>query len=159
MPRGRGRSPSRVGSNVISNVFFKSQAQVPLIDRDEIVQALAPDGPHESFAEGIRRWRLNRYSQYSHSEVVQRQIERRRKDGIAIMKDEPVGMHVSENFSELLRGPFCGGMSRDITVQSPPRTDLHGYERMQNPEAHGDGYKEVTSHNRIRLVPNECGRR
>ena len=147
----------RTSSIVKSNEFSKSQPQVPLAEGDEIVQALPSDGPYQSFAEGIRRWCLNRCSNYSHAKVVQRQIEPRRKDRIAIVNDKPVGMQVRKNFSELLSRPFCGGMSRDIAMQDPPRADFHRYEDVQNPEAQRDGYKEVTSHNRFRFVPNERG--
>ena len=126
-----------------------------LVEGDEIVQALPSDGPDQSFAEAIGRWRLNRCSNYSHAEVVQRQIERRRKDRIAIVYDKPVGMQVRKNFSELLGRPFCGRMSRDITMPYPPLADFHRYEDVQSPEAQRDGYKEVTSHNRFRFVPNE----
>jgi hypothetical protein len=66
-------------------------------------------------------------------------------------------MQIRKNFSELLGRPFCGGMSRDITMQYPPRADFHRYEDVQNPEAQRDGSKEVTSHNRFRFVPNERG--
>jgi hypothetical protein len=66
-------------------------------------------------------------------------------------------MQVRKNFSELLGRPFCGGMSRDITMQYPPRVDFHRYEDVQNLEAERDGYKEVTGHNRFRFVPNEGG--
>jgi hypothetical protein len=130
---------------------------VPLIEQNEIVQALPSDGPDEAFAECIRRWLLNGCSQYSHPEVVQRQIERRRKDRVAIVNDEFVRMRVRENFSKLLGRPFCGGMSRDITVQNPPRADFHRYEHIQNSEGQSDRYKEVAGHNRFRLVPNERG--
>jgi len=88
----------RASSVVIRNEFFKSQPQVPLIEWDEIVQALPSDGPDVSFAMSICRWRLNRCSKYSHTEVVQRQIERRRKDRIAIVNNKPVRMDVCENF-------------------------------------------------------------
>jgi hypothetical protein len=147
----------RASSIVKSSEFFKSQPQLPLIEGDEIVQTLPSNGPDQSFAEGICRWRLNRCSNYSHTEVIQRRIQRRRKDRITIVNDKPVGMQIRKNFSELLGRPFCGGMSRNITMQYPPRADVHRYKDVQNPEAQRDGYKEVTSHNRFRFVPNERG--
>jgi len=71
-PRAQGGM--RSSTIIKSNKFSKSQSQVPLVDRDEIVQALPPNGPDQSFAEGICRGRLNRRSKYSHAEVVQRQV-------------------------------------------------------------------------------------
>ena len=97
----------------------------------------------------------NRCFQHSHSEIVQHQIERRRKDRIVIVNDKPVRMDVCENFSELLRGSFCRGMSHDITVQNSPRADFHRYEHIQNPKRQRDGYEEVTGNDRFRLVPNK----
>ena len=55
----RAQSRMRTSSIVKSNEFLKSQPQVPLIDGDEIVQALPSDGPDQSFAEGICRWGLS----------------------------------------------------------------------------------------------------
>ena len=71
------------------------------------------------------------------------------------MNDKPVGTQIRKNFSELLCRPFRGGMTRNITMQYPPRADVHRYEDVQNPEVQRDGYKEVKSHNRFRFVPNE----
>jgi len=115
----RTQSRMRASSIVISNEFLKGPPQVPFIEREEIVQAFASDGPHHSFAVGIGFGCLGGGSQHSHSEIVQRAVERRRKDRIAIVDDEPVRMQVRENLAELLGGPFRGGMSGDIAVQNP----------------------------------------
>jgi hypothetical protein len=71
-----GRSPEHSAGSVLvsqgprrnegvldckSSEFSKSQPQVPLIEGDEIVQALPSNGPDQSFAEGICRWRLNMF--------------------------------------------------------------------------------------------------
>ena len=72
-----------------------------------------------------------------------------------MVNDKLVGMNIVENLSELLRRPFCRGMSRDITVQNSPRADFHRYEHIQNPKGQRDGYEEVTGDDRFRLVPNE----
>jgi len=113
---------------VICNEFFQNETKVPFVHRKDVIHTLPADGPNESFAEGIRFWGLDRRFQHSHSEIVQHQIERRRKNRVVIVNDEPVRMDVCENFSELLGGPFRGGMSCDITVQNSPRADFHRYE-------------------------------
>ena|SRR6202035_1783910 len=110
----------RTTAIVICNEFLQDEAKVPFVPRDEVIHTLPADGPNESFAEGIRFWGLDGCFQHSHSEIVQRQIERRRKDRIVIVNDEPVWMDVCEDFSELLDGPFRSGMSRDITKQDSP---------------------------------------
>ena len=117
-PRAQGGM--RASPIVKSNEFSKRQPQVPLAEGNEIVQALPSDAPDQSFAEGIRFWGLDGRFQHSHSEIVQRQIERRRKNRVVIVNDEPVRMDVCEDFSELLGGPFRSGMRRDITMQNPP---------------------------------------
>ena len=124
----------RTTAIVIRNEFFQNAAKVPFVHRDEVIHTLPADGPNESFAEGIRVWGLDRCFQRSQSEIVQHQIERRRKDRIVIVNDKLVGMNIVENRSELLSRPFCRGMSRDITVQNSPRTDFHCYEHIQNPK-------------------------
>lgn len=43
----------RASPIVIGNEFFKGQPQVPLIEREDIVQAFASDGPNQPFAVGV----------------------------------------------------------------------------------------------------------
>ena len=87
----------RTTAIVIRNEFFQNETKVPFVHRDEVIDTLPADGPNESFAEGIRFWGLDRCFQRSQSEIVQHQIERRRKDRIVIVNDEPVRMDVCED--------------------------------------------------------------
>jgi hypothetical protein len=48
----QGPRRNEASSIVRSNEFSKSQPQVPLVEGDEIVQALPSDGPDQSFSEG-----------------------------------------------------------------------------------------------------------
>ena len=53
------------------------------------------------------------------------------KDRIVIVNDKLVGMNIVENLSELLRRPFGGRMSGDITMLYSSRSDLHRHEDVQ----------------------------
>ena len=145
----------RTTAIVICNEFFENEAKVPFVHRNDVIPHTPGGWSQRVVRRRHRFWGLDRCFQHSHSEIVQHQIERRRKDRIVIVNDEPVRMDVCENFSELLHGPFCRGMVRDITVQNSPRADFHRYEHIQNPKGQRDGYEEVTGDDRFRLVPNE----
>jgi hypothetical protein len=54
------------------------------------------------------------------------------------MDHEPVGMHVRENLTKLLRRPVSRGMLGDTAVQDAPRADLHRDKHVENLEPRGD---------------------
>jgi hypothetical protein len=58
VPVSQAQGGMRASSIVKSNEFSKGQPQVPLVEGDEIVQALPSNSPDQSFAEGIGDRRL-----------------------------------------------------------------------------------------------------
>ena len=63
-------------------------AQMPLVDRHYIIQALPPEGPHQPFTEGVRLRRPVGRLENPNTEALQRQIDLGRKDAIAVMDQE-----------------------------------------------------------------------
>jgi len=106
----RSERGMRASTIVVGNEFFQNEAKVLFVHRYDAVQTLSTNCPCQSFAVGVRFWGLDRRSRHAHSEIMQRRIERGRKDRIAIVNHEPVRMQVRENLAELLRRPFCRGM-------------------------------------------------
>jgi hypothetical protein len=128
---------------------------VPLVDRNQIIQAFAPDRPDEPFAIRVRLGSEDRRSDRSHAKVLQGSIERRREDRIAIVNDEPVWMRIGENLPALLRGPFGGGMMGHIEVQNPPRADLHRDEDAEDLKLYGDRHQKIAGDDRLGLILDE----
>jgi len=79
--------------------------------------------------------RPDRRTQYSESEgALHFRVQLRRKDRIAIVDEELIGMIAQNGFPQLLEGPFRRRMSRHIAMQNAAASDLHGFEHEQNPE-------------------------
>jgi hypothetical protein len=91
---------------------------------DQEIETIAPEGSHEPFTESVRRWGSRGRPQDAHAKVFQRFIHSRREDGIAVVNQEPIGMIEIQELAELLRGPFRGGVFRDINVEHPAGADF-----------------------------------
>ena len=65
----------RPAAIVVPNKFVKDESQVPVIDRNQIIQTLTSDGPDEPLAISIGFRSPNRRSDRSHSKILQRRVE------------------------------------------------------------------------------------
>jgi hypothetical protein len=105
----------------------------------------------------------------SHAEAPQFGVEIRGKDPITIMENETIGVVKGQELAKLLGSPLRRRMRGDITVQDPPRTDLHGGKYIQNPKVCGDGNEEIAHGDareqrfrtrvcaRLSSIPSVCG--
>jgi len=108
------------------------------VEWDDEVQALSSYRSHQSFTVGIRLRCPDRSTQYSESEgVLYFCVQLRRKDRIAIVDEELIGMIARNSIPQLLEGPFCRRMSCHIAMQNAAASDLQGHEHEQNPETSG----------------------
>src|SRR6201984_188538 len=99
--------------------------------------------------------RPDRRTQYSESEgALPFRVQLRRKDRIAIVDEELIGMIARNGVPQLLERPFRRRMSRHITMQNRAAADLHGYEHEQNPETRGHGTPLLLSFSCTEVVPN-----
>ena len=117
----RSQCRMRASTIVVTNEFLMDEAQVPLADRNQVIQTLAPDRSDEPFTIRIGFRRANWRSDRTHPKLLQRCIKRRRKNRIAIVNNDSIRMRLGEDFVELLSRPFGSRMRRDIEVQNPPR--------------------------------------
>jgi len=76
----RSERGMRASTIVVGNEFFQNEAKVPFVHRYDVVQTFPTNCAYQSFAVGIRFWGLDRCSQYAHSEIMQRRVERGRED-------------------------------------------------------------------------------
>jgi hypothetical protein len=111
------------------------------VERDHEIQALSSYRSHQSFTIGIRLRCPDRRTQYSESEgALHFRVQLRRKDRIAIVDEELIGMIARNGVPQLLERPFRRRMSRHIAMQNAAASDLQGYEHEQNPETRGHGH-------------------
>src|ERR1019366_8161748 len=86
---------------------------MPLRERDQEVQALAPYRANESFAMriglGLLVWRSQHRQPKS---LCQFMVELSGEDRVPIMNEKPVSLLAWDRFPKLLRGPFCRGVGK-----------------------------------------------
>jgi hypothetical protein len=80
----------RATAIVVAYEFFNDQPEVPFIDRDEVVEALAADGADQSFAESVGCRRSRRSLQDASPEADQFGVEARRKYSVAVVNQKVV---------------------------------------------------------------------
>ena len=94
-------------------------AELSFVERNHEIQALSPYRSHQSFTVGIRLRCPDRRTQHSESEgALHFRVQLRRKDRIAIVNEELIGMIARNGVPQLLEG--CGPQK----VRSISRGDL-----------------------------------
>ncbi len=92
---------------VVREVGPKDPTKTPLIEDDDVVQALAADRADDAFDVGILPRRTRCRADRRQTECRDRPTERRVEDSVAVVEDEPRVHVVGEGLAELLSGP-CG---------------------------------------------------
>jgi hypothetical protein len=89
------------------------------VERDHEIQALSSNRSHQSFTVGIRLRCPDRRTQYSESEgALHLRVQLRRKDRIAVVNEELIGMIAWNGVPQLLERPFRRRMSHHIAMQN-----------------------------------------
>jgi hypothetical protein len=79
-----------------------------LIDRNDEIQAFAPDGPNDSLAESIGGRCSDRSSESANTEIPQRRIDSGGENRVAVMDHESMRIVECQKLAELLNRPFRG---------------------------------------------------
>lgn len=145
----------RPAAIVMCGPFPNRAAQVAFVDREDEVQALAPNRAHQSFTEGIRLRSPNWRFEHAKSATLHHLIDLSREDGVAVMNQKLVGMIECEHFAELLDRPLRGGMGRDVGVDDAARADLHGDKNVEDPEIQRDRLEEIAGNDGRGMVAYE----
>ena len=79
----------RVGSVaiVVGYEFTKDALQMSLVQRNQVVQALAPNGANQPLAISIRHWASNRCLQHFLAEAVQCRINLGRENTVTVVNE------------------------------------------------------------------------
>jgi hypothetical protein len=73
---------------IVACEFFDDAPEVPLVDRDEVIEALPANRADQPFAEGIGCRGSRRSFQDAHAESFQFVVEARRKDPVAVVNQK-----------------------------------------------------------------------
>ena len=79
------RSQRRVwpAAIVVAPIFKNNSAQVPLAQRNDVIQAIAAKRANHFFSEAIRGGRVDGCFAWAHAETLQRRVNGWRADGVA----------------------------------------------------------------------------
>src|ERR687896_2758037 len=71
------------------------------------------------------------------------------------MDEEAVAVIGGYRFAQLLQGPLCCGMGRDIDVEQSAAGVLNNHKYIEQTKGCGDGDAEVAGHNRLRMIAHK----
>jgi hypothetical protein len=64
-------------------------------------------------------------------------------------------MLARDRFPQLLKGPRCCGVRRDVAANDAPRSDFHDEEHVEHAESSGHDDQEIASHDGLGVISNE----
>src|SRR5688572_27411301 len=73
------------------------------------------------------------------------------------MDEEAIAVIGRYRFAQLLLGPLCRGMRRDVDVEQSAAGVLHDHKYVEQTKGGCDGDAEVTGHNRLRMIAHKRG--
>ena len=123
--------------------------------RDNEVQACAPQRADESLTECIGLGALGRRFEDPESKVLYAAVELRREDAIAIMEEKAIVMIRWDCFAQLLQGPGGGGMRGHIDVQNPACCMFHEHKHVEETTGRRDHHTEITGHDRLGMIAHK----
>ena len=100
--------------------------------------------------------RHSRRTQYSESEgALQFRVQLRRKDRIAVVDEELIGMIARNGVPQLLERPFRRRMSRHIALQNTAAPDLQGHEHEQNPKTSRHCHQKIAGYDLLSMIADK----
>ncbi len=131
---------------------------MPLVEHDDVVEALAPNRADHPFDERILPGRPRGGANLRQAQGGDGAPAGDIEDGVPVMQQESRRHMPRERFAELLPRPRRRGMRRDVDVQDPPTIVCEDDEDEQH--ATGDrGYgEEIDRHQRADMVLKEGAR-
>jgi len=141
---------------VVGKIGSKRCPKRFLVDRDDVIEALSPDGSNQALDIG----RLPRGSgcgkHLLDPHVLQLPSNILAIDSISIA--EHILRHgvIRKGLKELLRGPFCGGMRRDVEVNHAATIMRENEEDVENTEGDCRDGEEIDRGKLLGVVFQKC---
>ena len=127
-----------------------------LAKRNHEIQTLAAHGSDQPFAVGVRLRGPRGSAQHSQPEGLELFVDFRREDRVAVAKQKSVGVIAGNGLPELLQGPFCRRVCRDVAVHDSPCSDFHDQEDIEHSEPSRHDDQEIARHDGL---ARDCGRK
>lgn len=141
----------------MTNPFSKNSAKMPLVHRNDEIQAFSSQGSNQAFTKRVRFRRLRRGSQHPQPEPMRQCIiETGRKDRVAIMDQRAMRGFNRHRLANLLQRPLHCRMRGHVALQDPSRCDLQNQKHIDELKLGRDNHHEVAGDNGRGVVPDEC---
>jgi hypothetical protein len=114
--RPQGQAPVRPIAVLVSDELAKDRSQLRLVQHDQVVETLPPEGPHHALGDGIRLGRHHGSPDPAKPEPSHTRIEVDAVDPIAVMNQKARLLAVRCGIQELLPDPGHRWVLGDIEV-------------------------------------------
>ena len=101
----------RTASFVVFEIILQNPAQPGLMENNDVIQAFATDGAHQSFRKGILPRRSRRSQDFPNAHRFRRLTELLTVHAVAVAQQVTRSVVLGECFQKLTGCPFCCGVS------------------------------------------------
>jgi hypothetical protein len=114
-----GQCEVRAAPMVIGQIRVKDATEVPLIEDDDVVETLAPNGPDDALDERILPWTDRTRHDFGDAQAGDPATHRLVVDAIAVSQEPSWDGVLGKCFDQLLRRPRGGRMLAAVDVHDP----------------------------------------
>jgi hypothetical protein len=136
---------------------LQKPSQVGIREGNHEVQTFSPKRPEYPFTDRIGHgrpyWRLEDVE----AQMPYALVKGRRENAVAVMDEEAVAVIGRYRFAQLLQGPLCRGMCRDVDMEQSAAGVLNDHKDVEQTKGCGDGDTEVAGHDRLRMIAHKGG--
>src|SRR5262249_51350789 len=119
----------------IADIFDQDFLQMALIQDENVVQALGPDGSHPALGDGVGSRRSEWRANLGNTNVAHPTMECGTVTAVAVMNEKSWRLAIpSAAFDHLLSRPRCGRIWRHVHVENLPAGMLDHEEHVQRSE-------------------------
>ena len=130
---------------VMVDLRLKRPPQMSLTQGNHEIQTFSTRSAHEAFAYRIRLGRPYRGSQNPDAHICHELVEFCGENAVPVVDYKAVWMVIRKCLSKLLGRPLSRRMCSDVVVKDLLPTDFDDHKDIENAEAIGNYYEEVTS--------------
>jgi hypothetical protein len=141
---------------VVVEVAGEDALQLPLVEHDHVIEALAADRADKALDEWILPWRLGGDDDFFDADVPHAATEMLAVDAVAITQQEAWCFIPGKGFDDLLSRPFRGWVGGHVEVQHTPTMVGEDEEDEQDLIPHGRDDEEVDRDDVLDVVLEEC---
>ena len=137
---------------IVVDVSAQDSPEVSLVEDDHVIETLAPNASNDPFDVGALPRGARRRRNLLDVESRNAPFEVRPVDSIPVSQQVTRRRIPRKSINDLLRGPLCRRMLRDIEMDDAPAIVTENDENEQNPEGGGRQREEVDGHQDLDMI-------